>query len=228
MKLWPQLRIFLIGFTCVSVFFVLAAINLSTTLNKGPITGYSFPQRITLPEWQFTKSNELPQKANENLSGANAIISGKRYQLIQNDVPLIVEVRLVLNTDGNIQRLVERSRVSPISIDDSSSMIREKEGVGIYGLSIDEGQAYLDTCLNTRGKSTFTREQFMANQTNYIMQPGRLIALLWGQERLNDHRCLWIRLALPISKVQPKAAYPILEKAWLSLYPQLHKSLSKT
>ena len=222
MKLWPQLRIFLLGSTCVSVFFVLAAINLSITLNKGPITAYSFPQRVNLSEWLFTKSSELPQKANENLSGANAIVSGKRYQLVQNDVPLMVEVRPVFNTDGNIQRLVERSRVSPISIDDSSSMIREKEGVGIYGLSIDEGQAYLDTCLNTRGKSTFTREQFMANQMNYRMQLGRLIALLWGQERFNDHRCLWIRLALPISKVQPKAVYPILEKAWLSLYPQLY------
>lgn len=228
MKLWPQLRILLLSSTCVSVFFVLATVNLSSTPNKDPATAYSFPQRVTLPEWQFTKSSELPQKANENVSGANAIVSGKRYQLIQNNVPLIVEIRPVINTDGSIQRLVERSRVRSTSTDNSSIMIREKEEVGVYGLSIDKGHTYLDTCLNPRGKSTFTREQFMAKQTNYSMQPSRLIALLWGQERLNDHRCLWVRLALPAGKVQPKAVYPILEKAWLSLYPQLHKPFSKT
>jgi cyanosortase A-associated protein len=118
--------------------------------------------------------------------------------------------------------------VRPTSTDDSSIIIREKEGVGSYGLSIDKGHAYLDTCLNPRRKSTFTREQFMAKQTNYSMQPSRLISLLWGQERLNDHRCLWVHLALSAGKVQPKAIYPILEKAWFSLYPQLHKPFSKT
>ncbi len=150
------------------------------------------------------------------------MVSGKRYQLIQNDVLLILEVRPILNTDGDMQRLVQRYRVHADSKDDSSIMIRKKEGIGSYGLSLSQEQAYLDTCLNTRGKGTFTREQFMANQTNYVMQPHRLIALLWGQERLNDHRCLWVRLALSTRKVQPKAVYPILEKAWSSLYPQLH------
>jgi cyanosortase A-associated protein len=228
MKRWPQLRIFLLGSICVSVFFVLASINVSSTLNKDPATAYPLPERVTHPAWQFTKSSELPQKANENLGRTNAMAAGKRYQLIQNKMPLIVEVRPVLNTDGNIQRLVERYSVHATSLENSSIIIREKEGIGSYGLSLNQGQAYLDTCLNPRGKGTFTREQFIANQTNYSMQPSRLIALLWSQERLNDHRCLWVHLALPAGKVQPKAVYPILEKAWLSLYPQLHKPLSKT
>ena len=186
------------------------------------------PQTVSLQGWQFLKSDDLPKTLPEELSKSDVIPSAKRYQFVQRKLSLELESRYVIHTDGNLNRLIGRYKKIPISALTPSTVIREKSEVGFYGLSSFRDQAYLDACINQRPGSTFTQTQFMANQTSYRMHPQQIIALLWGQERLNDHRCLWVHLVVPLDKTSPKSTEAMLEKAWFSLYPQLHAHFSKS
>jgi cyanosortase A-associated protein len=228
MSFWDRIRVLLLGIACISTFVVFANVIFSPTLGKNTFSDYTLPQTISLPNWQFLKSGDLPKTFPEQLSRNDAIPSAKRYQLTQNKLFLELEIRYVIHTDGNLNRLIGRYKKIPISALNPSTMIRKKSGVGFYGLSSFRDQTYLDACVNQRPGSTFTQAQFLANQTSYRMHPQQIIALLWGQERLNDHRCLWVHLALPLDKTLPTSTEAMLEQAWFSLYPQLHAHFLKS
>jgi cyanosortase A-associated protein len=228
MSFWERIRVLLLSATGISTLIVLANISFSSTLGKNSFSEYTLPQTVALPDWQFLKSKDLPKTPPEELSRNDAIPSAKRYQFTQHKLSLELESHYVMHTDGNLNRLIERYKKIPISSMNPSASIRTKSGVGFYGLSSFRNQTYLDACINQRPGSTFTQAQFMANQTSYRMHPQQIIALLWGQERLNDHRCLWVHLALPMDKTSPKSTEAMLEKAWFSLYPQLHAHFSKS
>jgi cyanosortase A-associated protein len=225
MSFWERIRVLLLSVTCISTLVVFASVIFSPTLGKNSFAEYTLPQALS--NWQFLKSNDLPTSSPEALSGNDAIPSAKRYQFMHNNIPLEMENRYVVHTDGNLNRLLKRYQKVPLSSNPSIA-VREKPGIGFYGISSAQEKSYLDACINQRPGSTFTQAQFMANQTNYRIHPQQMIALLWGQERLNDHRCLWVHLALPLDKTSPKSTDAMLEKAWFSLYPQLHAHFSES
>ncbi len=227
MSLWKRIRVLLLSVTCMSTLVVLAKVSFSPTLGKNPFSEYISPQTVSVPNWQFLKSHDLSKSSPEALSKNDAIASAKRYQLTQKNIILEVESRYVINTDGNLNRLVARYQKVPLSFHPSLS-IREKSGIGFYGISSSQEQSYLDACIHRRRGSTFTQAQFIANQTSYRVHPQQIIALLWGKERLNDHRCLWVHLALPLDRTSPKSTDARLEEAWFSLYPQLHAHFLKS
>jgi cyanosortase A-associated protein len=227
MSLWPWIRVLLLSVTCVSTLVVLAKISFSPTLGKNSLSEYILPQTVSLPKGQFIKSNDLPKSSPEQLSGNDAIVSAKRYQWTQENSTLEVENRYLINTDGNLNRLLERYKRIPISSASLSVAIREKPGIGFYGISSFQEKSYLDACINRRRGSTFTQAQFIANQTRYSLDPRQMVALLWGQERLNDRRCLWVHVALPLDRTSPKSTEARLEEAWFSLYPQLRAHFLK-
>jgi cyanosortase A-associated protein len=227
MILWKQIRVLLLGVTGISTLVVLAKISFSPTLGKNPFSEYVLPQTISLPNGQFIKSHDLPKTPPEGLSRNDAIVSAKRYQWMQKNITLEVETRYVVNTDGDLNRLVARYQNFPIS-SNALTAIREKPGIGFYGISSFQEKSYLDACINRRRGSTFTQAQFIASQTRYSLDPQQMVALLWGKERLNDHRCLWVHVALPLDRTSPKSTEIRLEKAWFYLYPQLHAHFLKS
>lgn len=230
MKLWKRIRVLLLSVTCMSTLVVLVYISFfsfSTTLGKNSLSEYILPQTVSVPSWQFLESHDLSKSSPEALSRNDAIASAKRYQLTQKNIILEVESRYVLHTDGNLNRLVARYQNLPVSSANLFTAIREKPGIGFYGISSSQEKSYLDACINRRRGSTFTQAQFIANQTRYRLDPQQMLALLWGKERLNDHRCLWIHVALPLDRTSPKSMEARLEKAWFSLYPQLHAHFLK-
>jgi cyanosortase A-associated protein len=227
MSLWPWIRVLLLSVTCLSTLVVLAKISFSPTLGKNLFSEYVLPQTISLPNGQFIKSHNLPKTPPEGLSRNDAIVSAKRYQWTQKNITLEVENRYLINTDGNLNRLLERYKRIPVSSANLSVAIREKPGIGFYGISSFQEKSYLDACINRRRGSTFTQAQFIANQARYSLDPQQMIALLWGKERLNDRRCLWVHVALPLDRTSPKSTEARLEKAWFYLYPQLHTHFLK-
>jgi cyanosortase A-associated protein len=218
----------------MSTLIVLANISFSPKLVKNLFFEYTFPQTISLPQtlslqdWQFLKSEDLPKTPPEKLSRNDAIPSAKRYQFTHHGISLELESYYVIHTDGNLNQLIERYKKIPVSSMNPSTIIRKKSRVGFYGLSSFRGQTYLDACINQQPGSTFAQSQFLANRTIYFMHPQRIIALLWGKERLNDHRCLWVHLALPTDRISPESTDAMLEKAWFFLYPQLYAHFVKS
>lgn len=207
MIIWKQFRVPLLALTFSSVVLTLGNVVLLPTKDKSVVTPLVFPEQVPLPEWQLSinTSQEKPTKKHTE------ILAQKHYRYIKNDLLLDIEMRYV--TNGNVVRLL-KEYTSILS----SANVRQREGVGYYGLGVDKQRAYLSACINIQSGSTFTQEQFNQNQYLYDLDFQRLLSWLLGQERLKDQRCLWAHLSVPLKNSSPEAAYQVLENAWFSWY----------
>jgi len=70
--------------------------------------------------------------------------------------------------------------------------VRQHEQLGFYGLFVYQKQS-VNACINSRGGSTFTKEQFNYNRIHRDTQFNRLLA--WLLIQLRDKRCLWTHLS---------------------------------
>ncbi len=207
MIIWKQFRILLLGLTLICILVVLGNLILLSKIDQYKVASFLFPEEIPLPKWQFSQSYFLPNLSEEYPE----LLAQKHYQYIQNNLSL------------NIEMYYLKDRNTPISLENLTStssppIVRKKEGIGYYGLGVEKQRAYLSACIHAQGSSTFTKEQFDQNQYLYQMQPHRLLSWLLNQEPLQDRRCLWARLSIPLKNDSSKDAYQILENAWFSWY----------
>lgn len=205
--IWKQSRVPLLALTLSSVLFVLGNVVLLSPKDKQTVTPFIFPQEVPLPQWQFTISRPLPQPTKKIYK----VIAQKHYRYINNNLPLDIEMRYL--TDGDVVRFLR-----DFTFISSSAIVRQREGVGYYGLGVEKQQAYLSACINPQGVSTFTNEQFHQNLYSHAMKPQRLLSWVLSQKQLQDNRCLWTHLSVPLKNSSPQAAYQVLENAWLSWY----------
>lgn len=205
--IWKQLRIPFLAFTLSGVLFVLGTIVLLPTKDKQTVTAFTFPQEVPLPQWQFTISRPLPQPTKKIYQ----VIAQKHYQYLNKNLVLDIEMRYLKDGDV-VQFLRDFTFIS------SPAVVRQQQGVGYYGLGVEKQRAYLSACINPQGGSTFTNEQFNQNLHTHAIQPKRLLSWILSQEQLQDNRCLWAHLSVPLKNSSPEAAYQVLEKAWFSWY----------
>jgi cyanosortase A-associated protein len=231
MIIWKQLRTPLLVLTFASIFLVLGKVIILPTQDKRTVTPFVFPQEVPLPQWQFVSSHPLPsggtekqgsrgeemtsvvshQKENKKIQPDSELISQKHYQYTQNNLPLNIEMRYL--TQYDVSDLIKK--YTSIS---SKAVVHHKEGMGYYGLGVDRQQAYLSACINSKGNTTFTGEQFNRNQYISDINPQQLLSWLLGQNGTKDKRCLWTHLSVPLKNSSPEAAYQTLETAWFSWY----------
>lgn len=209
---WKPLRIFLLALTFGSVLTVVAKALLYSSPETGPSADYNFPPDIPLTEWEPLESESLPAQNPSNLIAARLY----RYQHEQNKSSLDIEMRYVIDTDGDINTMLNKhlnSETSPGKL-----TLRHQEGTGFYGIAATAERAYLSSCINPYGKSTVTAEQFRNNRNTYDLRVSRLVPWLLGEQELRDFRCLWTTLSMPLDNTTVEQAYPILENAWVSWY----------
>ncbi len=205
--IWKQFRVPLLALTFSSVVLALGSVVLLPTKDKRTVTPFVFPEQVPLPQWRLSTSPPLPKPTKEH----SELLAQKHYRYMKNDLFLDIEMRYL--TDGNVVRLLrEYTSIS------SSANMRQREGVGYYGVGVDKQRAYLSACINSQGGSTLTQEQFNQNQYFSDLHPQRLLSWLLGQEGFKDKRCLWAHLSVPLKNSSPEAAYQVLEKAWFSWY----------
>ena len=206
---WKQLRIPLLVITCVNVLFVVGRTILDPNIGKRTFTPFVFPQEVPLPQWRLVESRPLKGRTIESSTFGKLVLPGRQYRYIQNELHLDIDMRYE----------VEKSQ-TPIKffLDQPSLLVRQHPQLGFYGLFVYENRAYLDACINSRGGSTFTIEQFSDNRAQYDRQFNRLLAWFFVQQPLNDRRCLWAHLSIPLNQSSPNSAYVILEKTWFSWY----------
>ena len=216
--IWKQLRIPLLIITCVNVLFVVGRSIVDPTIGKRTLTPFVFPQEVPLPQWRLVESRPLKGKTLESSSFGKLTLPARQYRYIQNDLHLDIEMRYEVEADGDVRGYIKDQTPIKFFLDKPSVLIRQNEQLGFYGLLIYEERAYLDACINSRGGSTFTSEQFSNNRAQYDRQFNRLLAWVFVQQPLNDRRCLWAHLSIPLNQSSPDSAYVILEKAWFSWY----------
>lgn len=205
--IWKQFRVPLLALTFSSVVLVLGSVVLLPTKDKRAVAPFVFPERVPLSQWQLSISPPLGKPTKQH----SELLAQKHYRYMKNDLFLDIEMRYL--TDGNVVRLLKE--YTSIS---SSANVRQREGVGYYGVGVDKQRAYLSACINSQGGSTFTLKQFDQNQYFSDLHPQRLLSWLRGQEGFKDKRCLWAHLSIPLKNSSPEAAYQVLENAWFSWY----------
>ena len=87
---------------------------------------------------------------------------------------------------------------------------------------VAQNRAYLIACMNSRGGSTLTRQEFNDNRERYDLVSDRTIPWLLGQQSFQDKRCVWAHLSIPLQNFASEDSYETLEKAWFDWYQWWH------
>jgi cyanosortase A-associated protein len=191
-----------------SLFLVLGKSILYPNQPNHSVIPFTLPDTIALAGWQLSASHPLSDQLKHQ-----KLVSGKAYQYVDRGVQLKIEVRYLVNTDGDVDHYLQ-SYLSNLSSDRSS--IRQTE-TGFYKVFIEKHQAHLSACINSQGGSTVTGAQFRQNRNAYDLKIQRVFPWLVGQRNLRDFRCLWTHLSIPI-KESPEQSYQTLETAWSAWY----------
>ncbi len=206
---WKQTRIKFLALIFSTGMLVLGKVILFPNPDKPKINTFVFPEEIPLAKWQPSVASPIKSLTKENPN----LVAEKHYRYVKNDLPLDIEMRYLQNLyNVDIDAYIKQNFAIK-----SSAVMRQQEGIGYYGVGLDKQKAYLSTCINPRGNSTFTHTQFRNNRYKDISFD-RIMPILQGQEALLDKRCLWVHLSIPLGNSSPEVAYQVLEQAWLSWY----------
>ncbi|WP_009633931.1 cyanoexosortase A system-associated protein [Synechocystis sp. PCC 7509] len=218
MKL-KQLHIPLLIFVFASTTLVLGKLLIDPNIGKRQLTPVVFPQNVPLNGWQLQSSEPLISKTAEyGQTIGKPFDKGKQYRYSQNNLLLDIQMVYEIESHSAYQQFLSNYSPLPTSSNEQFFVARQQPQVGTYSLYVVKDRAYLTTCMNSRGGSTLTRQEFNDNRTRYDLLSNRTIPWLLGQLSLRDTRCLWNHFSIPLNKSSPQAAYAILEKAWISWY----------
>lgn len=214
MNLWKQLRIPLLILTFVNVGLIFGRSIFDPNIGSRQVTRFEFPSAVPLPEWQLVASQPLKDEVVERPPAGKLVLPGRQYDYTQNDLPLNIKMRYEIETEGDFQQVLAENP----ALKSSKIMMRQHEQLGFYSLYTNQKRAYLTACINSRGGSTFTKEQFDSNRRRYDVQFSRIMPWLLAQQPLTDRRCLLTDLSIPLNQPSSELAYATLEKAWFSWY----------
>lgn len=208
-------RIYLI-FLFIVVALVSGKSVFASRYDNSVYTDYQFPREILFDGWRLSQSKALNSRVKTEPSKYDSIHAGREYQYTQNYIPLKIEMRYVVATLGNVPYLTSREtsiETEPIA----AKLIQEKhlKGSGFVGHYTYQDRAYLSSCINPQGESTVTGGQFAQNRRKYDLKLDRFLPIFLGSESLQDRRCLWVLMSIPLEKTSPDQAYQSLEKAWI-------------
>lgn len=171
--------------------------------NKPIRTAFEIPQNLELPDWSLKSSRVI----NDNQS---TFQSGKNYQYQQKQNTIDIEIRHIINTDGDVRDYLQVYQSIALT---QPPTLQNKNG--FYGVFTHQNRTYLSACINPKGESTFTGVQFARNRNLFDIRPDRIALWLFSSTSLRDERCLWVQLSTTNRDRE------LLEKTWFTLYPKL-------
>ncbi len=207
---WKTVRIWLLAALFTGVLCVLAKLILFPNSSHLGVTPYNFPTTVPLPQWQLLDSTLLKITDDPNF------VASRRYRYQQDRSALNIDMHYIIHSSGDVKDFIKK-HISSEKIT-TPLLIKQKQEVGFYTLFTHQEKAYLSSCINPRGGSTVTFDQYRQNRNTYDVQPGRILLWLLGLKELRDWRCLWSVLSIPVETSTPEETYPILESAWFSWY----------
>lgn len=214
MRIWEAFRISLLVVTSVGALWVLGESILGLDPKSQTFRPFVFPFNMPLPHWNFVDSQPLVDP------------TGRIYSYRQNNFNLQIEARYVDHPHLNEKmfRLHDPNRFSETKLVHPPY---QKENTGFYSLLVKNERAYLESCINPRGISVITYDQFIHNRYTSDLQFNRFLPWLLGQEPLRDHRCLWTHMSIPLNGVASEQLFPILETAWVFWYQRWKENFPK-
>ena len=182
------------------------------------VADFTFPDEIPLANWQPLSSESLAIATQPDENG-ESIKAARRYLYRQNELNMMLEIRYLVGTRGNISGLLtEYLELSP-----ATQQVKKITGVGSYLFVEDENSNqgpetvnYLSSCLTSFGNSIADQKEFSEVLNQVKLTPELFWNWFWGQESLRDRRCLWVNLSL--ASEPNELAHKNLEQAWLELH----------
>ncbi|MGK7894061.1 MAG: cyanoexosortase A system-associated protein [Xenococcus sp. (in: cyanobacteria)] len=198
------------------------------------VADFDFPDEIPLTNWQQLSSESLvlPAKPDDN---GEFIKSAKRYLYSKENLNLVLEIRYLVGTRGNISGLLkEYWELSPAIM--AKQQVKTISGIGSYLFvevenrnSTEKHISYLSSCLTSVGNSIAGQKEFSAVLSQVRLTPELIWHWLWGKESIRDRRCLWITLEIATQDQKLENNDKNLEQVWRELnhwgkpnFPQLN------
>ena len=213
MRTGKKIRILFLATTFSSILAVLGQSIFYPQTKDTVIAPFTFPETVPLPSWNL----ETSDSANVQLAKQPPDISGqtlaqKRYRYRQNSVLLDIEMRYLVDTNANLKSFIanQTGQLSPA--------LREEKQIGFYSLFLHNGKAHLSSCINPRGRSTVTTDQFKRNGYVRDLRWERIAIWLTSSAEFRDKRCLWTHLSLSLNNTSADNAFQTLETVWFSWY----------
>ena len=189
--------------------------------NIGKPSPFTFPEQI-----EFAKTLKVvePQKSeviidHKSFYGKPKYLYGQKYSYVIENIPVEISLRYLVGTEADLFILLKELGNIDLKEDELRQKVVRKDPIGFYAAFTYQDQAYLSACINPRGISTVTQEQFNDNASDRALDRDVIISWLLGQTDLRDRRCLWTLISTPIttdSNLQDTNQK--LEKIWISWY----------
>ncbi|MBD2358423.1 cyanoexosortase A system-associated protein [Tolypothrix sp. FACHB-123] len=204
---WKQAHFCILNLTFLGVILVLLKSIFAPGKFQITAKTYSFPESVILPEWQFQSSYPLSN------------LRGRIYQYKRDKINLQIEMQYEF---GANEELFRQYNPKINSANKTAAIIREKNKIGAYSLSIEKNRAYLRSCINPYAPAVITKEQFVYNRYTFDLRLDRLLPVFLQQEPVLNRQCFWAHLSVPVQNSSSENAYQVLENAWISWYPYWH------
>lgn len=207
---WKPVRISLLAVTFGGVLLVAGKLVFYPSAGNSQATQFEFTESVPLADWKLEKSAPLAISENSEFKAA------RKYEYQKNGMNLEIEMRYAVNTIGDVEGMMKGNTVLKSS--PGKLALANIQGVGFHGILQQQNRLYLSSCINPRGGATVTSEQFRYNRNTRDWQPNRILFWLLGRGNIQDRRCLWTQMSVPLDKTTPENAQKILENAWVSWY----------
>ncbi len=215
-----KIRLGLLIFLISSSFLVLGRSLIDGSIGKP--TPLIFPDRI---EFVQDQTKQLETKPPENIVdtkeffGKPKYLFGKKYSYLVDEMTVDIALRYAVGTDGDLFSFLKGMANIEISENELRQKSVLKSPIGYYATFTHQNRAYLTACINPRGISTVTKEQFEDNASDRAMDRDVIIGWLLGQKDLRDRRCLWTLMSTPItSDNNLNTTNQKLENVWVLWY----------
>ena len=185
--------------------------------NLGKPTPYAFPESIEFGQNQIKLEIARPPEAivdSKEFFGKPRYITGKGYRYLIDQIPVEIDIRYASGTEGDLHIFLKEMAAIDISEDDLRQKSSRNTPTGFHAIIEHQNRTYLTACINPRGISTVTKDQFDDNASARASDRDVVVGWLLGQTDLRDRRCLWTLMSTPST---PDASQK-LEKVWVLWY----------
>ena len=207
---WKPVRISLLAITFGAVLLVAGKLVLYPSTGNLAATSFEFPESVPLADWQLQRSAPL------KIIDTSEVKAARKYEYQKDSITLEIEMRYVVNTTGDVESMMKGHTILKSS--PGKLALASTQGAGFHGILLQKNRLYLSSCINPRGSPTVTAEQFRYNRNTRDWQPNRVLFWLLGRGNIQDRRCLWTQMSVPLDKITPEEAQKILENTWVSWY----------
>ncbi|MEG4498251.1 cyanoexosortase A system-associated protein [Microcoleus sp. F10-C6] len=207
---WKPVRISLLAVTLGGVLLVAGKLLFYPSIGNNIVTPFELPESVPLADWKLNKSAPLKLSDNSEFKAA------RKYEYKKNSMALEIEMRYAVDTIGDVEGMMKGHTILKSS--PGKLALASTQGAGFHGFLQQQNRLYLSSCINPRGPATVTSQQFRYNRNTRDWQPNRILFWLLGRGNIQDRRCLWTQMSVPLDKTTPENAQKILENAWVSWY----------